>query len=300
MSAGNDIFRGSMVAVVTPFMEGAIDFEALDGLLAWHEEQGTHAIVVTGTTGENPTLSDEEASSLWKFVVEKVGGRLPVIAGAGANDTHHAIELSKRAVDAGADALLHVTPYYNKPTQGGLLAHFGAVLEATDLPVCLYSVPSRTALAIAPETVAELAKHPNVAALKEAGGSVDRVSEIRQLTDLTIVSGDDAITLPMMAMGAAGTISVSANVVPKENADMVRLAAEGRFEAAREIHERIYPLVKALFIETNPVPVKAALALMGKIRNELRLPLIPIQAQNRERLADAMRALDIPVQLLLS
>jgi 4-hydroxy-tetrahydrodipicolinate synthase len=300
MSDGDGIFRGSMVAIVTPFKEGAVDYEALSPLLEWHAEQGTHAIVVTGTTGECPTLSDDEAVDLWKFVIEAVGEKMPVIAGAGGNDTAHAIHLSKRAKEVGADALLHVTPYYNKPTQAGLLAHYRAVADATDLPVCLYSVPSRTALAIAPETVAELAKHPNVACLKEAGGSVDRVSEIRQLTDLTIVSGDDALTLPMMTVGAVGSISVSANIIPKENADMIRLATEGRFGAAREIHERIYNLVRTLFIETNPVPVKAALALMGKIRNEFRLPLTPIEAANRERLAEEMRKLDIPVQLLLS
>jgi 4-hydroxy-tetrahydrodipicolinate synthase len=288
-----------MVAIVTPFKEGAIDYEALGPLLEWHAEQGTHAIVVTGTTGECPTLTDDEAVELWTFVIEAVGGRMPVIAGAGGNNTAHAISLSKRAKAAGADALLHVTPYYNKPTQAGLLAHYGAVADATDLPVCLYSVPSRTALSIAPETVAELAKHPNVACLKEAGGSVDRVSAIRQLTDLTIVSGDDALTMPMMAVGAVGSISVSANIIPRDNAEMIRLATEGRFGAAREIHDRIYRMVQALFIETNPVPVKAALALMGKIRNEFRLPLTPMEVANRERLADTMRELGIPVQLLL-
>jgi len=299
VKSGSEMFKGSMVAIVTPFKEGPIDFEAAEKLVDWHLGQGTSAIVVTGTTGEVPTLSDDEAESLWRAVIGAVGGKIPVIAGAGGNDTEHAIELSKRAKEAGADALLHVTPYYNKPTQRGLIAHYEAVANAVDLPICLYSVPSRTALEIAPETVAKLSAHANIVALKEAGGSVDRVTRVRQECDITIVSGDDGITLPMMAVGAVGSISVSANVVPKENAEMIRLAAEGHYADARAIHERIYPLVKALFIETNPVPVKAALALMGKIRNELRLPLVPMEAANRERLSEAMRDLGIPIQMLL-
>jgi len=297
---GSALFHGSMVAVVTPFKDGAIDFEAFEQLVAWHVAEGTSAIVVTGTTGEVPTLKDDEAVALWKSAIATVGGNVPVIAGAGGNDTSHAIELSRRAKEAGADALLHVTPYYNKPTQRGLIAHYQAVADAVDLPICLYSVPSRTALAIAPETVATLFRHPNIVALKEAGGSVARVTRVRQECDITIVSGDDAITLPMMAVGAVGTISVSANIIPRENAAMCRLAAEGNFEAALVLHERYDPLVRALFIETNPVPVKAALALMGKIRNELRLPLVPMEATNRETLAEAMREAEIPIQILLA
>jgi len=294
------LFQGSMVAVVTPFKDGEIDFEAFEALVAWHVAEGTSAIVVTGTTGEVPTLSDDEAVALWRSAIKTVGGKLPVIAGAGGNDTSHAIVLSKRAKDAGADALLHVTPYYNKPTQRGLVAHYEAIADATDLPICLYSVPSRTALAIAPETVATLNRHANIVALKEAGGSVDRVTRVRGECDITIVSGDDAITLPMMAMGAVGTISVSANIIPKQNSEMCRLASEGNFEAALAIHERYIALVRTLFIETNPVPVKAALALMGKIRNELRLPLVPMEASNRETLAEAMREAELPIQMLLS
>jgi 4-hydroxy-tetrahydrodipicolinate synthase len=294
------LFQGSMVAVVTPFKEGEIDFEAFNQLCAWHVEAGTSAIVVTGTTGECPTLSDDEAVSLWRAAIDTVGGKLPIIAGAGSNDTHHAIELSRRAKEAGADALLHVTPYYNKPEQRGLIAHYEAVADATDLPICLYSVPGRTNLAIAPETVATLNRHANIVALKEAGGSVDRVTRVREECDITIVSGDDGITFPMMAVGATGTISVSANIIPKENAEMCRLASEGNFEAALAIHEKYINLVRTLFIETNPVPVKAALALMGKIRNEFRLPLVPMEPANREILAEAMRAVDIPIQMLLS
>jgi 4-hydroxy-tetrahydrodipicolinate synthase len=294
------MFRGSMVAIVTPFREGAIDFEAVEELTDWHLSAGTSALVVTGTTGEVPTLSDDEAESLWRAVVGVVGGKIPVIAGAGGNDTRHAIELSRRAKEAGADGLLHVTPYYNKPNQRGLVAHYEAIADAAELPICLYSVPSRTAVEIAPETVATLCRHANIVALKEAGGSVDRVTRVRKECDITIVSGDDMLTLPMMAAGAVGTISVSANVVPKENAEMVRLAAAGEFEAAREIHERLYRLVKALFIETNPVPVKAALALMGKIKNELRLPLVPLATGNREVLSETMRELGLPIQMMLS
>ena len=299
MSNGGEMFAGSMVAVVTPFEEGKIDFAAFTNLVEWQVAEGTSAIVVTGTTGEVPTLSDDEAQSLWKAAVETVGGRVPVIAGAGGNDTRHAIALSRRAKEAGANALLHVTPYYNKPTQRGLIAHYEAIADAADMPICLYSVPSRTALAIAPETVAVLSRHPNIVALKEAGGSVDRVTQVRKACDITIVSGDDAITLPMMAMGATGTISVSANVIPAENAEMCRLAAAGEVAGARALHEMYYPLVRMLFIETNPVPVKAALSMMGKIRNEFRLPLVPMEASNREKLAGAMRDAGLPLQMML-
>lgn len=287
----SDIFRGSMVAIVSPMKpDGELDLPAFEDLVRWQVESGTHGIVVTGTTGETPTLTFEEDAKLWEAAVRVVDGRVPVIAGAGSNNTRHAIEYSKRAKEVGADGTLQVTPYYNKPTQRGLLAHFRAVADAVDLPICLYSVPGRTALAIAPETVAELAKHPNIVALKEAGGSVDRVSEVRQRTDITILSGDDPLTLPMMAVGASGVISVAANVVPRETADLVEAVFEGEWEKARGLHERLYPLSRALFLETNPVPVKAAVAMMGKIGENYRLPLVPMEEGNRAKLRSAMEA----------
>ena len=290
MSARADIYRGSLVAIVTPMKQGGeIDLPSFESLVAWQIESGTDGLVVTGTTGESPTLSLDEAATLWETAARIADGRVPVVAGTGSNATAHAVSASKRAAEAGADGLLLVTPYYNKPTQAGLLAHYRAIADATDLPICLYSVPGRTGVAIAPETVAALAEHPNVAALKEAGGSVDRVSEVRQLTDLTILSGDDPLTVPMMAVGAKGVISVTANVAPAETAGMARAAAEGDFARAGALHDRLYPLSRALFLESNPIPVKAALVLMGKIGEHYRLPLVPMAPAPREKLASALR-----------
>jgi 4-hydroxy-tetrahydrodipicolinate synthase len=296
MRTAEEIFRGSIVAIVTPMREGEVDYETAAELADWQVEEGTNGIVVCGTTGESPTLSEAEKAKLLTTVLEAVKGRVPVIMGTGSNDTAHAVRASKEAQELGADALLVVTPYYNKPEQKGLLAHYLKIADAVGIPICLYSVPGRTSVAIAPDTVCELSRHPNIAALKEAGGSVDRVSQVRQVCDILVVSGDDAITLPMMSVGARGAISVTANVVPAENAEMTRAALEGDWEKARGVHEKLYPLARGLFVETNPVPVKAALAMMGKIRGELRLPLTPMGTANRERLAETLRSLGLPVQ----
>lgn len=286
--AGAEIFTGSVVAMVTPFFEGAVDHESAAALVAWQIEEGTSAILISGTTGESPTLTEDERVALLETAIRAVDGRVPVIAGTGSNNTAHAIESSRRAQEAGADGLLLVTPYYNKPNQAGLLGHYRAIADAVRLPICLYSVPGRTGVAIAPETVAALARHERIVALKEAGGNVDRVSEIRQLTDITILSGDDPLALPMMAVGAKGVISVTANVAPRAVAGMVRDLEVGRFEQALAAHESLYPLSRAMFFDTNPIPVKTALAMMGKVREEFRLPLVRISAENRARLASVM------------
>jgi 4-hydroxy-tetrahydrodipicolinate synthase len=283
-------FTGSIVALITPFRDGAVDGEAVARLTEMHAAAGTSAIVVSGTTGESPTLTAEERLRLIAIVREAGHGRVRVVAGTGTNDTKKTIEASKAAEAAGAEALLVVTPYYNKPTQDGLLAHYRALADAVGIPICLYSVPGRTGVALAPETVARLSEHPRIAALKEAGGSVDRVSQVRELCEITILSGDDPLTVPMMSLGAKGVVSVTANIVPKENADMVRAAAQGGIEAARALHYRLYPLCRALFLESNPVPVKAAMEMLGWTSGELRLPLTPISDSNREKVRAALEA----------
>lgn len=293
MSGSAADFEGSIVAIVTPFKDGEVDQGALEELVHWHAESGTTAVVVSGTTGESPTLSGREREVLIKAALRAADGRLQIVAGTGTNNTRKVVEASKAAEAAGAHGLLVVTPYYNKPTQAGLLAHYRAVGDAVGIPIILYSVPSRTGVEIAPETVVRLAEHPRIAALKEAGGRVDRVSEIRQLTDLTILSGDDPLALPMIAVGAAGVVSVTANVAPRETSEMVRYARTGVAEEALMLHERLYPLSRAMFIETNPVPVKTALSLMGRIEPEFRLPITPMTPDNRDRLAAALREFGI-------
>jgi 4-hydroxy-tetrahydrodipicolinate synthase len=288
VSTSAQIFTGSIVALVTPFRDGRVDEEAVGRLTEMHAAAGTNAIVVSGTTGESPSLSEEERLRLIAVVKEAAKGRVHVIAGTGTNDTRKTIAASEKAEKAGADALLVVTPYYNKPTQDGLLAHYRALADAVGIPICLYSVPGRTGIAIAPETVAALAAHPRIAALKEAGGSADRVSQVLELSGITVLSGDDPLTVPMMALGAKGVVSVTANVVPRENAEMVRAAAAGDYEKARALHYRLYPLCRALFAETNPIPVKAAMELLGLIGGEIRLPLTPLSTANRERLRKAL------------
>ena len=281
---GKDIFRGSLVALVTPFRGGEIDYEAVEKLVEWQIAEGTSALVISGTTGESPTLSEGERTELFQRVVTLAAGRVPVVAGTGSNNTVHVIEASRRAEEVGVDGLLLVTPYYNKPSQAGLVAHYRAVADAVKLPICLYSVPSRTGCEIAPETVAELAHHENIAAIKEAGGSVDRVTRIRLATDLPILSGDDPLALPMMSVGAVGVISVTANILPAETARLASAALAGDWEAARETHTRLYRISQAMFIDTNPVPVKTALAMMGRVEEEFRLPLVGLSDQNRAKL----------------
>ena len=293
MSESGNIFRGSMVALVTPFRDGAIDAPAVESLCEWQIAEGTNALVISGTTGESPTLSGEERTGLFKQVVEVVAGRVPVIAGTGSNNTAHVIEASRAAEEVGVDGLLLVTPYYNKPSQPGLVAHYRAAADAVKIPICLYSVPSRTGVEIAPETAAVLAQHENIGALKEAGGAVDRVTRIKQLTDLPILSGDDPMALPMMSVGAVGLISVTANILPGLTAKMVASALSGDWKTARELHHRLYPISQAMFIDTNPVPVKTALSMMGKVKEEFRLPLTGISTENRGRLRAALQGFDL-------
>ena len=287
-------FRGTYTALVTPFnaSDGHVDYGKLRALLEEQIAGGVEGVVPVGTSGESPTLSYEEHDKVISTVCDFCRGRVQVVAGTGANSTHEAIALTRHAIDAGADATLQVTPYYNKPSQEGLYRHFATVAEL-GLPVVLYNVPGRSGREIAVETVARLAKVPNIAAVKEAGGSVDRVSKIRSLCDIAVLSGDDSLTVPMISVGACGVISVASNVVPREMSDMVRAALDGDFAKARDLHFRLYPLFRDLFIETNPVPVKAALAYMGKIDETYRLPLCELEAKNAEALKATMRALGL-------
>jgi 4-hydroxy-tetrahydrodipicolinate synthase len=271
------MIRGSIVALVTPFKANFdIDYEAVGRLIEWHIDQGADGIVPCGCTGEAATLSHEEQIGVIRYTVERVAGRVPVIAGAGSNSTREAVSLTLHAKEAGADAALSITPYYNKPTPAGQIAHYEAIADEAGFPIILYNVPGRTGTKMLPETIAALARHPHIAAIKEACGSVDQVSEILTLCDLTVVSGDDSNTLPMMAVGATGVISVAANVAPAKVSALCKAAEEGRYDDARALHYELMPLFKALFAETNPMPAKAALAKMGLIENVLRLPLTPM------------------------
>lgn len=285
------MFKGSIVALVTPFTNGELDERKLKELIEFHISSGTDGIVPCGTTGESPTLSHDEHDRVVDIVTETVNGRIPVIAGAGSNSTAEALRLTRHAKSAGADAALVITPYYNKPTQEGLIRHYLTLADSVDIPIIIYNVPGRTGSDILPETVGRLNEHPNIVGIKEATGSLRRASEIIQACgdDFCLLSGDDFVTLPMMAVGGKGVISVSANVIPTENAEMCRLAAEGDFAAARKIHDKYFPLVEGLFLETNPIPVKTALQMMGMLNGEMRLPLCPMSDANRLRLENILR-----------
>lgn len=275
------MFRGSIVALVTPFHENfSIDFDAYGRLIDFQIDNGTHGIVPCGCTGEAATLSHDEQEQIIRYAVERVAGRVPVIAGTGSNNTREAVRLTKFAKDVGADGALSITPYYNKPTSAGLLAHYRAIAEAADIPIMLYNVPGRTGTKIEPETVAELNKIPGVVSIKEACGSVDQVSQILSLCDINVLSGDDSLTLPMMAVGARGVVSVAANVVPDRVAAMCDSFDAGNLAEAQAIHRELTPLFKALFVETNPLPVKFAVSELGLIKNVLRLPLTPLLEKN--------------------
>jgi 4-hydroxy-tetrahydrodipicolinate synthase len=287
------MFKGSLVALITPFKDGSIDRKSLKRLIDFHVENGTDALVVAGTTGESATLTFSEHEELINLAVEYADKRIPVVAGTGANATHEAIALTKAAEKAGADGSLQIVPYYNKPTQEGIYQHFKAIAEETNLPLILYNIPSRTGVDMLPETFARLfSDFPNVIGLKEATGKVDRVSDIISLTnpDVVILSGDDALTLPMISVGAKGVISVANNIIPKEIAQMCRLALDGKFKEARDIHDRYWKLFKVLFIETNPIPVKTAAYLMKLIDDlEMRLPLYYMKKENEEKLKTVLK-----------
>lgn len=278
--------HGSIVAIVTPFRDGRIDEAALSALIEEHITAGTSGIVPCGTTGESATLTHEEHKRVIELTVKVAGGRIPVIAGSGSNSTEEAINLTLHAKTAGADAALLITPYYNKPTQEGLYQHYKKIAAAVDLPIVLYNIPGRTGVNMLPETVKRLMSCENIVGMKEGSGSVQQVAELIHLCGerLTVISGDDAITLPMMSLGAKGAISVTANIVPEHMAKMMKAVACGDMAEARRWHNQLYPLHKVLFLETNPIPVKAALAMMGKCRDEVRLPLVPLSDQNKMRL----------------
>ncbi len=285
------MFKGSIVAIVTPFKKGRVDEKALGDLIEWHIAQGTNAIVPCGTTGESATLDYKEHYRVIDFTVKTVNKRVPVIAGTGANSTDETIEITKHAKKSGADAALLVSPYYNKPTQEGLYRHYKAVAEAVDIPIVLYNVPGRTAVNILPSTVARLAEIKNIVAIKEATGDMKQVSEVIRLCGdrITVISGDDFTTLPLLALGGKGAISVSANVAPKEVSRMCSLWMKGQHDKARAIHYKLEPLNAAMFIETNPIPVKTAMSLMAMIEPDLRLPLCSMSEGNLEKLKKALK-----------
>ena len=285
------MFTGSLVAIVTPFRKGRVDEQALGDLIEFHISQGTNGIVPCGTTGESATLSQEEHEQVVAFTVEAVNHRVPVIAGTGSNSTEEAIVFTKHAKQVGSDAALLITPYYNKPTQEGLFQHYSTIAKAVDLPLILYNIPGRTCVNMMPTTVARLAKISSIIGIKEGSGSLQQVSDIiQQCGDrVTVLSGDDPLTLPMMAIGAEGVITVTANIVPADMAAMVQAALEGHMDRAKALHYKMAPLFTALFYETNPIPVKEALAMMNKIDGELRLPLSPMAPDNRERLRQVMK-----------
>jgi 4-hydroxy-tetrahydrodipicolinate synthase len=278
---------GTYTALVTPFRNDRVDEAAFTRLLEDQIVAGIDGVVPVGTTGESATLSMEEHLRVIELAVEVVNHRVKVFAGTGSNSTAEAVYLTQEAKKRGADGFLIVTPYYNKPSQAGLFAHYSALAEATWLPIIAYSVPGRTGMEIGVDTMAALAlKHPNIVAIKEAGGSIERFSQLRQALpdNVAILSGDDSMTLPALAVGASGVISVASNLIPKQVGDMVRTFLGGRAKEAEEMHRKYYPLFRDLFIEANPVPVKTALARQGWMTEEVRMPLIPLQPQNRRRL----------------
>jgi len=287
------MFTGTYTAIVTPFKNGQLDATALERLIKLQAKAGVDGIAPVGTTGESPTVDYEEHIRIIELSVKFAARKIKVLAGTGGNSTSEAIYLTEHAEKVGADGSLQVAPYYNKPTQEGLFQHFRAVARKTKLPIVLYSIPGRCGIEIGVETVRRLAADcKNIVGIKEAGGNPDRVSQLRAALGprFTILSGDDSLTLPFMSVGAQGVISVASNVIPKQVAQMVKAFAIGRPAAAIKIHESYYPLFKDLFIETNPTPVKAALAMMGQIKEEYRLPLVPMAAANREKLRKTMRA----------
>ena len=286
------MFKGSGVAIVTPFKNDQVDFEKLEELLEWHIEENTDAIIICGTTGEASTMSLEEQKQAIKFTVEKVNGRIPVVAGTGSNNTRTSVELSRYSEDVGADSLLIVTPFYNKTTQQGLIEHYTTIADAVNIPIIIYNVPGRTGLNILPGTLAELSKHPNIRGVKEASGDIAQVAEIARLCpeDFYMYSGNDDMIVPLLSLGGVGVISVVANILPKDTHDMVSYFLDGNIEHSRELQLKMKPLIDALFIEVNPIPVREAMNILGMDVGVCRLPLIPMGKANREKLIEEMVA----------
>jgi 4-hydroxy-tetrahydrodipicolinate synthase len=285
------MFKGSMVALVTPFKKGAIDEVALKDLVEFHIKNGTTALVPCGTTGESATLSYDEHDKVIELTIKFAKGRIPVIAGTGSNSTEEAIVLTKHAKKAGADASLQVSPYYNRPTQKGLYLHFKAIAEAVDIPIILYNIASRTGVNIEPETFVKLAEVKNIIGVKEASGSLEQMSRIRKLCpkDFLLISGDDALTLPVLSIGGVGIISVVANIIPRDVADMCSAFEKGNIKKAEELHYKMLSLVKAMFVETNPIPVKTAMGLMKMIDPQMRLPLCDMLPGNKDKLVAELK-----------
>ncbi len=285
------IFTGAATAIVTPLNENGVDYNQFERLIEWQIASGIDAIVVVGTTGEGSTLTDEEHKQVMKFCVEKVNKRVPVIAGTGSNDIAYAISLTKYACEIGADAMLLVTPYYNKATQKGLIASFTAIADASTKPCILYNVPSRTGCNLLPETVKVLAKHPNIVAVKEASGNISQIAKLAQLCgdEIDIYSGNDDQIVPVMSLGGKGVISVLSNIMPTETSQMCKLYLEGKVKEACDLQLKLLPLIDALFCEVNPIPVKAAVSKMGFCDNYVRLPLTTMESGNAEKLYNLMR-----------
>ncbi len=282
--------KGVYTAMVTPLSKGAVDYGKLREIVEMQIEGGVDGIVPVGTTGESPTLDAEEHMKVIEETINAAAGRCRIMAGTGANSTAEAIILTKHAKSVGADCSLQVTPYYNKPTQEGIYRHFSTIADTCDIPIVLYNVPGRTGVGIAAETVARLVKNQNVLGVKEAAGSVERVSEILSLCDTSIMCGDDSLTVPMMLLGAKGVISVASNIIPAELKKMTNACASGDFTAAAAIHKKYWRLFKDLFVESNPIPIKAAMAMLGMIEEEYRLPLCPLSDANREKLRKTVSA----------
>ena len=285
------IFRGAFVAIITPFIDGQIDEQGLIDLIEFHIANGTHGIVPCGTTGESATMSHDEHHRVVELTVKTVNGRVPVLAGSGSNSTSEAIDLTGYAKQAGADGVLMVSPYYNKPSQEGLYHHYKAVAEAVDIPIILYNVPSRTSSNILPETVARLAQIDSIVGIKEATGDLNQISEVIRVCpqDFAVLSGDDFTSMPTVLVGGTGVISVTSNVAPKDMAQMMDAALAGDLAKAKELHYKLFPLMKAMFYDTNPVPAKKSLELMGKIKSGTpRLPLYPMNDATLARLKAAL------------
>jgi len=284
-------FKGPMVALVTPFSKDKIDEAKIKELVEFHIKNGTKAIIPCGTTGESATLSYEEHDRVIELVIKAANKRIPVIAGTGSNNTKEAIRLTRHAKDAGADASLLISPYYNRPTQQGLYLHFKAIAEAVDIPIIVYNIASRTGVNIEPETMQELAKIKNIIGVKESSGNLDQMSRIVQLCGekFALISGDDSLTLPIMSIGGVGIISVVANIVPADVAELVNAVLKGDLQKAKKMHYKLLPLIKAMFIETNPIPVKTAMGLLGMIEPQLRLPMCNMKEENLAKLKKALK-----------
>jgi 4-hydroxy-tetrahydrodipicolinate synthase len=284
------MFSGTFTALVTPFRNGEVDVEALEGMVEFQIQHGVSGLVPCGTTGETPAMSEEEDRVVVETVVRATNGRVPVIAGTGSNSTDMAIKYTRMAQEVGADGSLQVAPYYNKPTQEGLYRHFATIAESTDLPLILYNIPGRTSVTISAETMARLAEVPNIVGVKDSTLSMNMISDVISLCgeEFDVLSGDDPMTLPLISLGGVGVISVASNVAPGAVSDMVNVLLSGDFERGRELHYELLPLFRALFVETNPIPVKTAASLLGLCSDEMRLPLIPMSGENLRRLQEIM------------